>query len=280
MIITDTYPELLLLLQKMNGKFILEEWINYAQNISAGLPDKCLKDSEGYDFRTEILPVLHETAKSKDKLEKVHRSFLRATDGLSKRFYDSFKTDLDVKIILYLGLCNGAGWATMLDEQRVVLLGIEKIIELNWITDDDMVGLIYHELGHIWHDACRTQKAMPQTISENSILQLYNEGIAMYVEQLLVGDFDYFHQDKNMWLNWCKTNKEKLIDEYQKRISKEAETKDFFGDWNSYRGYSDVGYYLGAEFIKSLSKTYRLEQIADLKIEEICREFRLFSVEK
>lgn len=66
------------------------------------------------------------------KLEQVHSSFVEATQRLQKRFIEAFGNDLDVDIILYLGLCNGAGWATSLTGKKTVLLGIEKIIELDW----------------------------------------------------------------------------------------------------------------------------------------------------
>lgn len=39
---------------------------------------------------------------------------------------------MDVDIILYLGLASGAGWATTLGGKRVILLGVEKIIEIDW----------------------------------------------------------------------------------------------------------------------------------------------------
>lgn len=60
---------------------------------------------------------------------------------------------INADVALYLGFCNGAGWVTDIDAKTVVLLGIEKIIELDWVSVDDMRGLVYHELGHVYQ-AC------------------------------------------------------------------------------------------------------------------------------
>lgn len=81
----------------------------------------------------------------------MHQSFLAVVKGLSERLAQKFGNDLDVDLFLYVGLCNGAGWVTTLNGRDVVLLGIEKILELGWVSLGDMQGLIYHELGHIYH---------------------------------------------------------------------------------------------------------------------------------
>ena len=122
-------------------------------------------------------------------------------EQLSSRFQELFDRNIELEIILYLGLCNGAGWATTLNNKDVILLGIEKIIELNWYNEDDLKGLIFHEIGHIWHKTYRNLFFPANTQKEKSILQLYQEGIAMVCEQILCDDDHYFHQDKNGWLS-------------------------------------------------------------------------------
>ena len=73
--------------------------------------------------------------------------FVRVTKGLNQRIIDCFAHELEIDIVLYLGLCNAAGWVTNINGRDVILLGIEKILELSWYDEDSMYGLIYHELG-------------------------------------------------------------------------------------------------------------------------------------
>ena len=40
---------------------------------------------------------------------------------------------------------------TNINGRDVILLGVEKILELNWFDEVSMCGLIYHELGHVYH---------------------------------------------------------------------------------------------------------------------------------
>lgn len=137
-----------------------------------------------------------------------------------------------------------------------------------------MSSLIYHELGHIWHDTFDNLYYKTNNRCENSIWQLYREGIAMYCEQLICNNFSFYHQDKNGWLKWCDENRKTLFVEYLRGIDMCESTQDFFGDWNNYRGYSDVGYYLGCEFIKWLLNRYSLVEVAKLCPETIICELR------
>jgi hypothetical protein len=270
--IIDTYADILKLFESLNGHFELAAWKEYALLVSKELPEKCIEDCSCYDFEKEVRPVIEAALNGKEKLVKLHDSFLAVTSGLKERWKEVFEADIQADIIFYLGLCNGAGWVTTLSGNPSILLGIEKIIELDWIDNDSLIGLLYHELGHIWHATVGILEYETDSVSEKSLWQLYQEGIAMYCEQLLAGDFSYYHQDKDGWLSWCEENREKLFIEYKRRVDENESTQDFFGDWCNFLGYSDVGYYLGCELIKSISNKYSLKKLANLKIEEIYSE--------
>ncbi len=270
--VVDTYNEIISLFSQK--EFSLSLWRKYANSISLSLGQKVENDASSYDLDKQVVPVINYAISNVSKLEETHNSFVNATQQLKDRFIKVFKSDLDVDIILYLGLCNGAGWATSLDGKKTVLLGIEKIIELNWCDLQSMSSLIYHELGHIWHDMVGNLYLTTDKQSEKSIWQLYQEGVAMYCEQLLCNNFSFYHQNNDGWLNWCTKNKEALFFEYIRRVEDGESTQVFFGDWCNYQGYSDIGYYLGCELVKSLLNKYSLNEIANLSIETITYELR------
>ena len=57
----------------------------------------------------------------------------------------------------------------------------------------------------------------------------------------------------------------------------EGETiQDYFGDWHNIEGYSDVGYFLGVEFIWSLSEKYSDTEISNLPLDKVWNEFKRF----
>lgn len=112
-----------------NG-FDMALWREYAANISKELPSKCENDAKEYDFNKNILPII-ETALNKEKIDLVNKNFNTVIDTLKANLTKLFNEEPDINIILYLGLCNGAGWVTTLDGKNTVLLGIEKIIELD-----------------------------------------------------------------------------------------------------------------------------------------------------
>ena len=260
-----------------NKTFDLLTWRCYASNISPVLSEKVENDANAYDLNEQVIPVINTALQSIEKLEETHNSFISVTNRLDEKFTELFGFELDADIILYLGLCNGAGWATNLNGRKVVLLGIEKIIELNWCDEDSMLTLIYHELGHIWHSIAGNLYYTTDKKNEKSLWQLYQEGVAMYCEQLLCNNFNHYHQDKNGWLDWCLENEVSIKTEYLRRMNNFESTQDFFGDWCSYMGYTDVGYFLGCEFIKTLAIKYSLKEIANLDIKVIASEFENFT---
>ncbi len=256
--------------------FSLELWRKYAEEISKELPSKCEKDAKEYDFNKSVLPVL-EAALSEEKIDFVSRNFQTVIDTLNDNLSKLFDTEPDINIILYLGLCNGAGWATTLDGKNTVLLGIEKIIELNWGDETNMRALILHEIGHLWHELNGNLHIPEYTKRRKGIAQLYCEGVAMVCEHILCGDDEFYHQDKDGWLDWCYKNENQIKREYLRRLDKKESVQDFFGDWCSYNGYSDVGYFLGCRFVKHLMKTHSLKDIANMKYGVLNKKFTEFA---
>lgn len=269
--IVNTYNDII---SVFSGEtFNLDLWKKYASLISNELVTKCIEDAKEYDFQKSVYPVITDAFINREKLATIDHSFKAVTNNLCKSVSVLFNDEPDVDIILYLGLCNGAGWATTLDGKGAVLLGIEKIAELNWCDIPSMQTLIYHEMGHIWHKTYGNLYFTVDSSGEKSLLQLYQEGVAMVCEQTLCGDENFFHQNINGWLDWCIENENSIKKEYLKRIISNESTQDFFGDWCSYQGHSDVGYFLGCRFVRYMMKTYSLTEVANLSREDLFNKF-------
>lgn len=254
-----------------NG-FDIAVWKRYASEISEELPSKCENDAKEYDFEKQVLPVL-EQALNAEKIDFVSKNFLAVIKTLNENLTKLFDGEPDINIVLYLGLCNGAGWATTLDGKSTVLLGVEKIIELNWSDEANMRALILHEIGHLWHKLNGKLYLPDFTKRRKGIQQLYQEGVAMVCEHILCGDDDFYHQNKDGWLDWCRENEDDIKKEYLRRIDSKESIQDFFGDWCSYNGHSDVGYYLGCKFVEHLMKTHSLKEIANLPYRKLNKAF-------
>ena len=257
--------------------FQIEKWMRYADLVYPELARKCRKDSEEYSLSTDIVPIIAQALKDPQRLRRLEKLFEEITEELRSRVHILFDYEPDVLVVLYLGLCNGAGWATKIGEQRVVLLGAEKILELNWDNKKKMQALVYHELGHIWHECAGSIGFMCQSAREHAIQQLYREGIAMVCEQILCSNMSYYHQGRE-WRIWCEENTERIKQEYFQRIENQEGVREFYGDWNHFEGYSDVGYYLGAQFIHYLMRNYSLKEIATFSYKELYQGFKEYAL--
>ncbi|MBQ5592088.1 MAG: hypothetical protein IIU80_04010 [Clostridia bacterium] len=258
-----------------NG-FDMSLWKKYAHSISKELAAKCENDAKNYDFNNNVLPVLEE-ALNEEKINIVSQNFQTVIDTLNDNLSELFDNEPDINIILYLGLCNGAGWATTLDGKNTVLLGLEKIIELDWGDENNMRALILHEIGHLWHEMNGNLHIPEYTKRRKGIAQLYCEGIAMVCEHILCGDDQFYHQNKDGWLEWCYENENDIKREYLRRLDARESVQDFFGDWCAYKGHSDVGYFLGCQFIESLIKIYSFKEIANFSYRKINKEFKKYA---
>ena len=268
-----------------NGRFDLKRWREYINTIYRNTSDifeddlQEYIDSGSYTYEDDILPLLNRV-QGHPFLETLHTSFVRVTNGLNQRIIDCFAHELEIDIVLYLGLCNAAGWVTDINGRDVILLGIEKILELSWYDEDSMYGLIYHELGHIYHKQYGAFEQEGRNQSQNFIWQLFTEGIAMYFELLLMNDLSYYHQNKDGWKNWCDAHFQQILMDFQADLPAMTRfNQRYFGDWVDYCGRADVGYYLGARFVQDLCSRYDFEQLIRLEIEEVTREFFRFAEE-
>lgn len=262
--------------------FSIAQWNQYIDTVLPLHKSVLINDMQeavhtgGLSFKDDCLPVLNKALTDKDSRAKAVSSFHKVTDNLDKKIRRTMGRSIDAAVILYMGLCNGAGWVMKLNSCQYVLLGIEKIVELGWYGINDMYGLIYHELGHIY----QMQYGQLERNDQNSdafLWQLFTEGIAMLFEQKLIGSNDYFHQDKNGWASWCAAHLNMIINDFHSDlITMTRENQRYFGDWVNYKGHHDVGYYLGARFVQWLNTKYQFDEMLNFDIETVRFEWSAY----
>lgn len=255
----------------INNVFSKEKWDDYILMHLPYAKTVIEEDIEKYNYEAQILPVLNNMYIDTDRLQIMHNLFLSVVKDIEQKIQLKLpETSIDAIIVFFLGLCNGAGWAISINNTPHVFLGIEKIIELNWDNRTDIMGLIYHELGHLWHFQNRTTELpVLATSKDEALWQLYTEGVAMNFEQLLCEDDLFYHQNKDGWLDWCIDNKSILFNEYIEVIERNESHQKFFGDWCNYLGVSDIGYYLGCELIRFANKSMTSLEILNLSLNDI-----------
>ena len=278
--IIDSYP--LALTSFENSGFSFERWKGYIDSALPGIYQILVEDVKGALRGGEIsedsyLSALNGAAQNKERLEAAHESFLKVTDGLENIIFERFGKSLDVVVAFYLGLCNGAGWVTEYRGKTAILLGMEKISELNWCGVDDMRGLICHELGHVYQKQYGTLHRSFDNDEDSFLWQLFTEGVAMCFEQAVVGDPEYYHQNKNGWKSWCDDNFERIKRDFAKDLkTMSSAARRYFGDWVDYNGRGDVGYYLGARFVRYILSEYDFDEIVCFDIAKVKEMFDRF----
>lgn len=250
-----------------------------------GAKELCLRDMEdcigaGDSWRDDFLLVLNEVFTDLHGREKAVGSFREVTDNLDARITEVFGKNVETDIVLYIGLCNGAGWVTTVNKKTTVLLGIEKIIELDWCGIDDMTGLIIHELGHVYHTQHGLFGCDADSPQDKLLWQLFTEGVAMVFEQAVIGDNEYFHQDKNGWKSWCDKHAELIKESFSEDFRNMTEKNQrYFGDWVSFEGQPDTGYYLGALFVRHLLRHDSFDEIIKYDIQKVRNGYYGFTAE-
>lgn len=260
-----------------NRTFSLAKWKIYIERIFPKSSSIFLEDIKDYNFNIQCLPILNGVLKEKNKVKDIKDMFNLITKDIESNVIDYFHKSMDVEIVLYLGLCNGAGWVTSINGQTKVLLGIEKIIELNWCDKKHMVGLIYHELGHVYQKQYGILDRKFDDSKDKFLWQLFTEGIAMYFEQALLGDFSFYHQGDGEWKQYLDNHLLDLKIDFTEDIeAMNHQNQRYFGDWVFYNGYSDAGYYLSAKFVQFICEYVDFNQVISFDIEKVKLYYRLF----
>jgi hypothetical protein len=265
-----------------NGGFSLPLWEAYMDKYVPGAKELCLEDMDsvikaGYSWENDFLPVLNAVIQDTGKRAEAIQSFKTITEQLEEKIRSRFGRVPEADIILYLGLCSGAGWVTPVNGRTTILLGIEKIMELNWCDVNAMTGLIVHEMGHVYQAQYGVLDRKPETTPDQFIWQLFTEGIAMVFEQEVTGDPEYFHQDTSEWKSWCDRNAERIRQAFSDDLkTMTPDNQRYFGDWVSFEGRGDTGYYLGARFVRFLLKADDFDNIINYDIPAVKEGFRRF----
>ena len=271
----------------IDNQFSFEKWFQYIDSINPDLKQLCFDDynevikSGEYTFEKDYLPILNNVLKDLNLRNKMIESFESTTKNIEETIYNKLGRSVDVVVLLYVGLGNGAGWVTNVGKDTYCLLGAEKIMELNWCDKASMYGLIYHELGHVYQEQYGILERDFDNNRHKYLWQLFTEGIAMYFEQLLVGDFQYYHQDICGWKNWCDNNLDQIKLDFTNDLDNMTfENQRYFGDWVKYKDHSDVGYYLGTKFIHYICKEYNFNDILAFEIDKVEELYNKFIIEK
>lgn len=271
--IIDTYSQINTLFDY--STFNYEKWVVYMNSIYENSStifkneiDEYINSGK-YTFDNDFLPVIN-AVYNNPKLEILHENFISITININERILKQFSREVHIDIVLYLGLCNAAGWVTRINGFDTILLGVEKIIELNWYNLSSMYGLIYHELGHVYQEQYGILSQASDDNKKNFVWQLFTEGIAMYFEQTLVGNYNYYHQDAGGWKEWCDNHFVQILRDFNLDLPTMTQFEQrYFGDWCNYHGYSDVGYYLGARFVHHLLGKYYFDEMISFNIDFI-----------
>lgn len=166
-----------------------------------------------------------------------------------------------LRIVSYVGLSNGAGWATKWGGFPAVLLGLESIAELGWHEKGKVMALTAHEAGHLFMSSKRSS-ANSESLAHSALSQLYEEGFAQHCEHIVMGRRTWSCESQEGWLEWCSCHEANLARRYLLSMGDAQEWRRFFGSWFEVDGWRQTGYYLGCKFIEEMEKTHKICDIA------------------
>jgi len=235
----------------------------------AGLNWQDIANQRVFSRLGELLPSMK---KARDNLPHVCRS-------IHEQAVEALDLDFPVVFVIYVGIGCGAGWATQYRGYLTCLLGLEKIAELEWHSEEQLSELVSHEISHLAHMKWRDESEEFEGHETDPLFLLYSEGFAKRCEHLILERESWSQADSENWLPWCRTHKQWLAKEYLERADSGKPVNDFFGDWLNVQGRSQTGYYLGWTYILWLEENLSLRDMASLPFERVRAETRSYLCE-
>ncbi len=90
----------------------------------------------------------------------------------------------------------------------------------------------------------------------------------MCFEQTLVGNREFYQQDKDGWRLWCQENHKVILWDFDRDLpSMSQKNQRYFGDWVSYKEHGDTGYFLGAKWVQNLLHHLNSHEVIQLPLE-------------
>jgi hypothetical protein len=221
-------------------------------------------ESEGDDWREIAKEHVFSTLDQRlQDMEIAHDNLLKICPSLVEKARAIIELDADLILVVYVGIGLGAGWATTYDGRPAILFGLENIAECGWINEETLSGLLSHEYGHLTHFQQRKEAGRQK--GSGPWWQLYTEGYAMRIEDVIMGESSWHMRERGGaedWLDWCNSHARWLAAEFIRRVECGESVRPFFGSWYDLRGYTQTGYFLGHELIRSLEAKLSLNEIA------------------
>lgn len=278
-IIIDTYSQFSKYWEKAKHQNIrtqVDLWLNDYMTNYKELLKLLLEDYEkaGIDWKEIAANIVFPKIKIHAKeLNSIRKRLLQLIPITYNKFTKFWGIEIDIVFVIYVGLYCGAGWAYEYKGKRAVLLDLIAIADLEWTSEEFLEGLLLHELTHLMHGYLRnlTPKQF-EKLEEDAVFLLYSEGYATRGEHLILNREIWRMASNSSWLTWCRNNTNIIAKEYLKRIKEGKPVNDFFGSWLNFKGKSQVGYYLGHEFIKTLERKYDFKEIATLPLNRVRSE--------
>ena len=206
-------------------------WQEYYAQHAPDFPERLYADYADVDggwmsiARERVWPHLGERIErmclANDSIRAVH-------SGICERALRTLGFRDPLAIVSYVGLGNGAGWATSWEGAPAVLLGLENIAELNWHLQPQVRKLMAHEIGHLFMTSIRTDVG---ALTEDPLLALYEEGFAQHCEHVTLGSETWGCASQDGWLEWCLSHEEWLAGEYLQSLKDRDAWRRFFGSW-------------------------------------------------
>ncbi|MEM1839500.1 MAG: hypothetical protein QXM84_00665 [Nitrososphaerota archaeon] len=174
----------------------------------------------------------------------------------------------------------GSGWksrwiASILDE-AALFIGLGALATLKWIDQRDVRGVLAFGLGQLRQAMERGGAERYAELEENPYFRLYSQGLAQFLEKLILAEDSWHGIAEEDWAEECRRRMGELAASYLDGARKGL-VDQFYSPYQSVKGLSFAGRYLGYELIRKLSESRmglnQLLGISESEVVKISKEF-------
>ena len=272
--LVDLAAELLPVIESHLGRPFEEQlaaWQEFYAGHAPTLPERLYSDYSDIEggwksiARERVWPHFAERIENMKAANDVIR-------GVYQDIYHQAREVLDFAgpmfVVTYVGIGNGAGWATQWENRFAILCGLENIAELGWYHEYKIRGLLSHEIGHLFMMSVRGCKDT-QRLTADPLLVLYEEGFAQHCEHVMMGSETWHCSSQNGWVEWCMKREGYLARRYLEAMQEKEKRRRFFGSWLEIDGWRQTGYFLGCRIVQRMAESMSLREIAIVNDDEI-----------
>lgn len=251
----DTMRDFIFYWRDYSGRSPEEMFSGWLMRYISGYPELLISEVTywgGLDrLRSQMIEVLEKIDDLIHDLIEVWMIFLQNVGEVYSMALERLEFPETPIIEIYLGSGWKPRWVSSILDRPALFFDLGALASLSWVDRESVRGVIAFGLGQFRQAVERGGAERYAMLEENPYFQLYSQGLAQFLEKLILGEDSWHGVREREWAEECEKRMGELAALYLE-TARSGPVSKFYSPHQSVMGLAFTGRYLGYRLISEL----------------------------